>query len=169
MARRLPSLPERSPSIYVNKNAVEAKLALKPRLLIVDDEEAILFAGEMYFSDCGFDVDCARERRDAEVLLEHVRGAGECYSAVIADLRIRGVSDTEGLDILDYVKKRCPQALRILLTAYGSPEIERRACELGIDILLHKPKPLPEIARIISGFMHGHPITSLERKQDAIR
>ncbi|MGH9960349.1 MAG: response regulator [Pyrinomonadaceae bacterium] len=126
---------------------------MKPKLLIIDDEEAILFAGEAYFTGRGYAVDCARERRDAEVLLEHNCGSGACYTAVIADLRIRGVSDTEGLDILAYVKKRCPSALRILLTAYGSPEIERRACELSIDILLHKPKPLAEIAQILSGFI----------------
>lgn len=123
---------------------------MKPRLLIVDDEESVLFAVEAYFACNGFSVDCARDGRDAEVLLEHACGAGE-YVAVIADLRIRGSNDTEGLDILDHVRRRCPGTLRVLLTAYGSPEIELRGRELG-DIILHKPVPLPEIARIITDF-----------------
>lgn len=124
---------------------------MKPRLLIVDDEDSLLFAVEEHFIHNGFSVDCARDRRDAEVLLEHACGSGECSVAVIVDLRIGGSNDTEGLDILDHVRRRCPDTLRVLLTAHGSPEIELRAHELG-DVILRKPMPLGEIARIVTDF-----------------
>lgn len=133
---------------------------MTPRILIVDDEETILFAGEEYFTCVGYAVDCARARRDAEVLIEHASASGASYAAVIADLRIRGVSDTEGLEVLDYVRKRCPATLRILLTAYGSCEIELRARALEVNHILRKPIPLPDLARIISRSFLCNPTTS---------
>ena len=53
------------------------------RLLIVDDEDAILFAMTEYFSARLFAVDCARDREEAEALL-----AVRAYAVIITDLRL---------------------------------------------------------------------------------
>jgi CheY-like chemotaxis protein len=37
----------------------------------------------------------------------------------------------------------------ILLTAYGSPEIEAAAIRYGVDSFLQKPKPLAELAQVV--------------------
>jgi two-component system response regulator (stage 0 sporulation protein F) len=114
------------------------------RLLIVDDEEPILAAMQEYFRTFGYEVDCAHELEEAEALLSKVS-----YSLVVADLRLTGIYGVEGLELVGYVRQRCPNTRMILLTAYGTPEIEKEARRLGVDAFLYKPKPLPELAQIV--------------------
>jgi DNA-binding response OmpR family regulator len=121
----------------------------------VDDEEPILFAMGEYFTTKGYEVDCARETHEAEALL-----AEHDYALAILDLRLTGTQGAEGLDVIELVRARSPQTRIILLTAYGSREIEAEARRRGADAFLHKPKPLSEVARIASGLMaagQGHP------------
>ena len=120
------------------------------RILLVDDEESILFALRRYFSRLGYSVDVARELEEAEALL------ATCdYAVVIADLSLTDNGSTEGLEIVRFSRYRNRDTRVILLTAYGSPEIEREAMRRGIDAFLHKPKPLPEIADIVTTFIGG--------------
>jgi DNA-binding NtrC family response regulator len=114
------------------------------RLLIVDDEEPILFALREYFSTLGYEVHCAREVEEAEALLAHVQ-----YQVVMADLRLTKSHGAEGLEIIGAVRERCPWARIILLTAYGTAEVEAEARRRGADAFLYKPKPLSELARVI--------------------
>jgi DNA-binding response OmpR family regulator len=114
----------------------------------VDDEEPILFAMREYFATKGYAVDCARETSEAEALL-----VANCYALAILDLRLSGTPGAEGLDVIELVRALSPQTRIILLTAYGSREIEAEARRRGADAFLHKPKPLAEVARIASGLM----------------
>jgi DNA-binding response OmpR family regulator len=119
-----------------------------PRVLILDDEEPILFAMQQYFEVFGFEVDTTREAEEAEALLDHIH-----YGAVIADLRLSGIGGNEGLRVVRYARERCPKARIIVLTAYGSPEVEGEAHRLGADCFVHKPIPLPDIAQIVLGLL----------------
>jgi DNA-binding NtrC family response regulator len=121
-----------------------ASLPTPARMLVLDDEDPILFAMREYFGTCGFQVDCARELEEAEALvLKH------SYDIVVADLRLTNVYGAEGLSLIAHVRQCSPRTTVILLTAYGSAEVEREARRLGVATVLHKPKPLPEIARIV--------------------
>ena len=128
--------------------ALALSLDTTTRILIVDDEEPILFAMREYFAAKGWTVDCARETQEAEVLLSL-----NDYGVAILDLRLSGTPGAEGLDLIESVHARSPQTRIILLTAYGSREIEAEAFRRGADAFLHKPKPLSEVARIASGLM----------------
>jgi DNA-binding NtrC family response regulator len=114
------------------------------RILIVDDEEAIVFAMQRYFRGRGFEVDCARELEEAEALLACAE-----YALVIADLRLTGVHGAEGLEILSFIRERCPRTRAILLTAYGSSDLEREARDRGVSLMLRKPQPLPDLAQAV--------------------
>ncbi|MBA2409901.1 MAG: response regulator [Gammaproteobacteria bacterium] len=118
-------------------------------ILIVDDERAILFAMREYFAAFGYDVDCARDKQEAKALLDH-----RTYAVLISDLRLSGAGDTDGLDIAAYARARNPAMRSILLTAYGTPEIERSAHALGIDVCLSKPRPLDEIVETVAELMN---------------
>ena len=124
------------------------RILVMKRMLIIDDERPILFAMKDYFSRYGYGVDCASEMEEAKALLVNY-----AYSVVIADMRLTGIGGVEGLEIVGFVKERCPQTQIILLTAYGSPEIEAEAYRQGVSALLHKPKPLSEVAQIVFGLM----------------
>jgi DNA-binding NtrC family response regulator len=139
-------------------------------LLIVDDEESILFAMREYFMSQGYRVDCARGLDDTEAFL-----SSNPYSAIIADLRLGGSRGTEGLEIVDRVRAGCPATRVIILTAYGLPGTEREARRRGADVFLHKPIPLPELARIVlellgaPGAAHEAPLSSEGENQRGTR
>ena len=116
------------------------------RLLIIDDESAIRFALSDYFRECGWVVDAAAEKEEAEALLAYTE-----YAVVIADLRLTGIYGMEGLDIIEWSRHLWPATRVVLLTGYGTPEIEAEARRRGADALLHKPLPLPELERVVAG------------------
>ncbi|MGH9457741.1 MAG: response regulator [Thermoanaerobaculia bacterium] len=115
-----------------------------PRMLVIDDEPTIRFAIQNYFARQGFSVDCAQELEEAEAMMANVH-----YDIVIADLRLTGVHGSEGLEIIRFVRERHPATRVILLTAYGSPELEAAAIRYGVDSFLQKPKPLAELAAVV--------------------
>ena len=117
-----------------------------PTMLVVDDERAILLAIKSYFSHHGYAVDCAQELEEAEALMANLH-----YDVVIADLRLTGFHGTEGLEIVRSVRERYPRTSVILLTAYGSPEIEDAATRYGVSSFLQKPQPLAELAQVVFG------------------
>jgi two-component system OmpR family response regulator len=117
---------------------------LRPRVLVVDDEDSILFATCEYFEALGFEAHGARELEEAEALLSHVS-----YAVVIADLRLTGIYGTEGLAMVAFVKERCPHTSIVLLTAYRTPQLEAEARRLGVDSFVQKPKPLADLAQIV--------------------
>lgn len=122
--------------------------AARGRLLIVDDEELIVLAMRKYFRDRGYEVDAALELEEAQALLANYR-----YDLVIADLRLTGIGGVEGLQIVSDVHQKCADTRVILLTAYGTPEIERESYLRGADAFLHKPKALLEIAQIADALL----------------
>ena len=115
------------------------------KILIVDDEDPILFAMREYFQRRGYEVDCAKEQEEAEALLAH-----NAYCVAIVDLCLSGADGTEGLEIMRFTRAHCPGTRVVLLTAYGSAEIAREASRHGVDAFLHKPTRLFEVEKIVS-------------------
>ncbi len=121
-------------------------------LLVVDDEKAILFAMKRYFKSCGFDVDIALDKKEAEECLSQKQ-----YSVIIVDLRLSGFGGAEGLEVARIAKAQCPKIKIVVLTAYGTSEVEKEAREIGVDSFLQKPKPLPDVAQIVFGLLASGP------------
>jgi DNA-binding NtrC family response regulator len=114
-------------------------------LLIVDDEESILFAMQEYFTALGYHVDCARESDEAKRLL-----ARTSYAVAITDLHLTGSPGAEGLALLDYIRHHHPATRVIVLTAFGLPAIEAEARRRGAEALLRKRMSLPEVAHVVA-------------------
>lgn len=123
-----------------------------PRLLIVDDEESICFSMSEYFSLHGYKVDTACEIEEAEKLI----GATN-YKVVIQDLRLTMTNSHDGLDIIKLIREHNPQTRIIVLTAYGSAELEDEARRCGADAFLRKPKPLSQVAQVVQGLIESPP------------
>jgi DNA-binding response OmpR family regulator len=120
----------------------------KGKILIVDDEELIVLAMSKYFKSLGYAVDTAQELEEAQALLENFR-----YGLVIADLRLTGIGGVEGLQIVADVHRKCANTRVMLLSAYGTPEIEREAFNRGADAFINKPKAMLEIATMAAELM----------------
>ena len=101
-----------------------------------------------YFATKGFSVDCAREVAEALALLHE-----NAYAVAILDLRLSGTHGAEGLDLVASVRAQSPRTRIILLTAYGSREIEAEARRLGADAFLHKPQAMMEIAKVATALL----------------
>jgi two-component system response regulator RegA len=111
-------------------------------ILIIDDEPPIRFALRRYFTSHGWVVDTAATVEEAQALCE----AGP-YEAALVDLRLG--DGRSGLELIDSIRARSPETRLVMLTAYGSREVELEARERGVDALLNKPKPLAEIAAVL--------------------
>lgn len=122
---------------------------MNKRLLIVDDEETIRFAITRYFTQRGFQVDCAVELEEAEALSAH-----NCYDIVIADLSLTS-GGTEGLEILRSLRQICPDSAVLILTAHGTPAVEKEAMRRGAVAFLPKPQPLADVAAIVDALLGG--------------
>ena len=118
------------------------------RILIVDDSSSVRFALADYLRGLGHSVDCAVEREEAEALLVNRR-----YSIIISDLRLTSVHGAEGLELIDLAREVCPETPSILLTAYASSELEREASRRGATVVLQKPKPLAEVAQVVTALL----------------
>lgn len=105
-----------------------------------------------YFSLHGFKVDTAREFDEVEKLI----GAAD-YRVIIQDLRLSATRDSDGLDVIKMIRGQSPQAKIIVLTAYGSAEMENEARRCGADAFLRKPKPLSQVAQVVQGLLESPP------------
>jgi DNA-binding NtrC family response regulator len=119
-------------------------------ILIVDDEEALLFATQAYLQTCGYRVDCARDLHEATVALATSR-----YDVVITDLCLDGGRDTGGLAIISYAREHCPATRVLLWTAFLPLTVEQAARQYGADAFLCKSIPLPEVEEVVRSLLGG--------------
>ena len=122
------------------------------RLLVVDGEESICFSMKEYFTMHGYQVDTAQHLEDAERLVETI-----AYDVVVQDLRLGPAPNPDGLEMIKFIRRQNTATRIIVLTAYGSPQMEREAMEFGADAFLRKPKPLSHVAQVIQGLVESPP------------
>jgi DNA-binding NtrC family response regulator len=120
------------------------------RILIVDDEQAVLATLRDFFVHLDLDVDCASGLDDARSKLSQNR-----YVAVLADIQLSRIGDTEGLELADFVTEQCPETRLVVLTAHGSNRVEREARSRGASFFLHKPVRLEDIGQIVIGLLEA--------------
>ena len=139
--------------MWIGREEIPVKEPLMPRLLVVDDEESICFSMSEYFSLHGYRVDTARELEEAEKLIESTE-----YKVVIQDLRLTTTTrNPDGLDIIKMIRDHNLQTRIVVLTAYGSAEVEDEARRCGADAFLRKPKPLSQVAQVVQGLIEAPP------------
>jgi DNA-binding NtrC family response regulator len=136
--------------MWVGREDNSPKEVPMPRLLVIDDEESICFSMSEYFSLHGYRVDTAQELDEAEKLI----GSRE-YKVVIQDLRLTPTRNADGLDIIKLIRGQNPYTRIIVLTAYGSSEMEDEARRCGADAFLRKPKPLSQVAQVVQGLLES--------------
>ena len=104
------------------------------RILVVDDEPAILFAYKKLLEKEGIEVDICECHCDA------IKQLKSCsYFAVIADMRLEGTDNEDGLEVLRAIREEQADIKVILVTGYGCKEIEQRAIEMGASYYFEKP------------------------------
>lgn len=122
------------------------RLAIGQRILIVDDEPAILFAYRRLIEREGLVVDTSASLQEAITLLQL-----RPYLAVIADMRLAGTDNADGLEILRLIRQERLTTKVILATGYGSQAVEREAKSLGATHYFQKPVLPATILLVLKG------------------
>jgi DNA-binding NtrC family response regulator len=118
------------------------------RLLVVDDEESILFAMGEFFRSHGETITVARTVDSARRAL-----ADSQFDVAIMDLRLEPGNDESGLAFIRELRAGRPYLPTIVLTAYGSAPLRAQLAEIGVAHVLSKPQPLPSIRTLINGML----------------
>ncbi|MBF0543241.1 MAG: sigma-54-dependent Fis family transcriptional regulator [Candidatus Riflebacteria bacterium] len=109
----------------------EIKNSSSPTILIVDDEDSILYTLEAVLKKEGYKIKSARSVGEALAILDELP-----IDLIISDVTM---PEKTGLDLLDNVKKKDPEGLVILVTAFGSESLAVEAMKRGAYDYLPKP------------------------------
>ena len=104
------------------------------KILLIDDEEVILFGFKQVLMEPWLQVDTASTAGEAKALSEK-----NVYCAAIVDMRLSSSTAMEGLDLIPLLKTMQKNCRIIVLTAYGDEVIRRKAFNFGADLFLEKP------------------------------
>ncbi len=102
-----------------------------PKILIVDDEESVLYTLEAVLKPEGYAVSKARCAEEALVMFQN-----SFFDLVITDLTMPGDS---GMVLLEKLLIERPETLVIIITAYGSEAVAVEAMKHGAYDYLPKP------------------------------
>ena len=116
----------------------------KKRILIIDDEEAMLFGFTKVLQSPNLQIDTAQTLENTKHLIVENK-----YHVIIADMRLTNSTGMEGLEIIEFAKKRQPDCKIIILTAYGEKDTMEKVHELGADFYFEKPVSPKNIKEII--------------------
>ncbi|MFL6299377.1 MAG: response regulator [Terriglobales bacterium] len=120
---------------------------MKRRILLVDDEVAILLTLKAILEMNGFEVETADS---AENGIEKLRN-GE-YNMVISDLRME--RETAGFDVIRFAKKQPYNPATAILTAF--PTLGNNWQQEGANQLLVKPVGTDELIRQLESLLITH-------------
>jgi two-component system response regulator PilR (NtrC family) len=110
---------------------------MKPRILVVDDEESIREFLEIMLKKEGYEVTCAEDGLKAKDLL-----AKRSFDMVISDLQMPNMT---GIELLKHVKESYPDLTFMLITAFGTTESAVEAMKMGAYDYLTKPFKIDEV------------------------
>ncbi|WP_298821278.1 response regulator [Chloroflexus sp.] len=114
-----------------------------PAIILVEDEPDILIILHRLMRDLtgGYDIITVNSGADAlaQIALRRV-------PLVITDYNMPGMN---GLQLAAAIKETSPDTSIVMITAYATPELERRAREQRIDYYLPKPFPLDRLEQIV--------------------
>jgi DNA-binding response OmpR family regulator len=109
------------------------------KILVVDDEKAIISLLKQAFSRAGFDVRPAESAEEALKVLEQ-----EDIAVMFLDLNLPGMN---GMDLCRRIKKDKPMAIVFAVTGYASL-FELADCrEAGFDDYFKKPVDMKSLVR----------------------
>lgn len=120
---------------------------MKRRILLVDDELAILLTLKAVLEINGFEVETAASAREAKSKIKNSQ-----YHLVITDMRME--SESAGLDVVQAAKKAPYKPATAMLTAFPLPGSEWQ--ELSAEEMLVKPMNTQALVSQIEALLVTH-------------
>lgn len=108
------------------------------KVLVVDDEEPILRVLVKYLAKRGINAHTTTEFHNAKCEISR-----NAYDLVLLDVNIdQLISRRNGLELLSYIRDASPHTKVIIMTGFGSDEIEQDAYNRGAYYYMEKPLDL---------------------------
>ncbi len=120
---------------------------IKRRILLVDDELAILLTLKAVLEINGFEVETAASAKEAKLKIR-----SHTYHMVITDMRME--SDTAGKEVVNAARKAPYQPAVAMLTAFPLPDSDWQ--EDGADEMLVKPMNTSDLVRQLEALLISH-------------
>lgn len=119
------------------------------RILVVDDDESVAFLTAENLAELGsaYHIEAATSGKEAWQKM-----SDQPFDLVITDLRMPGM---DGLELLRRTRKSYPQTRLILMTAYGSDEVQASVRRLQAYHYITKPFRMEELLDAARGALEG--------------
>src|SRR4030043_503416 len=113
------------------------------KVLVVDDEETLTWSmTKTLDKDKGrYELIITNTGTDALQIIEKTP-----IDLVVTDIRM---PDINGLDLLSWIREKYPSTKVIIMTAYGSPEVQKEATRRGSYYYIEKPFEISDIRTLI--------------------
>ena len=117
---------------------------MKPSILVVDDEQSMRDMLSIFLQREGYRVTCATDGHDALACCEQQE-----FDVVISDIKMPGM---DGISLLHELRRRNPETLVIMITAFGTFESARESMQKDAWDYLTKPFDVEQVkAKIEAG------------------
>ncbi len=110
---------------------------MKPRILVVDDEESIREFLDIMLRKEGYDVTCVEDGQKAIDILKK-----KSFDLVISDLQMPNVT---GIELLKHCRENYADLLFMMITAFGTAESAVEAMKMGAYDYITKPFKIDEV------------------------
>jgi DNA-binding response OmpR family regulator len=117
-------------------------------VLVVDDDKSILRTFTRILQKAGYTVDVAETGKEA---MQKVGGTN--YDVALIDVRL---PDMDGTDLLQPLRKKIPNAAKIVITGFPSMDNGVKALDSGADAYLVKPLKPEELIAVIDEKIKAH-------------
>ncbi|MBD3267318.1 response regulator [bacterium] len=129
---------------------------MKPRILVVDDDETTRLLLETYLAEEGYKVNCGEDAASMRQKLADVE-----YHLVLLDLQL---PDADGLELIEEIQEKNADTAIIIITAYGSIEKSVDAMRKGAYDFCTKPIELNRLSVSVANAIERY---NLKRKATA--
>jgi DNA-binding NtrC family response regulator len=119
-------------------------ISSQSRILVVDDELLIRWSLGEALTAAGYAV---VEGRDAAEARQAIRDRDHKPDLVVLDYRL---PDSNDLGLLTTIRNEAPTVPVILMTAYGTAEVEKGALDLGAYRVVSKPFEVHDMASLVT-------------------
>ena len=110
---------------------------MKPRILVVDDEESIREFLDIMLRKEGYEVTCVEDGKVAQEMLKK-----KSFDLIISDLQMPNVT---GIELLKHTSTTYPDVLFMMITAFGTTESAVEAMKMGAYDYITKPFKIDEV------------------------
>ncbi len=131
----------------------------EPRLLVVDDEEAICEGCRRIFARQGFQVEKTSDARQGLALAAETN-----YAAILLDIKM---PDMDGIQFLEALRATKPEVPVILMTGYPSIPNAISAVRLGAAGYVTKPFTPEEISQAVHRFLPPRDAKAADRSTES--